>query len=613
VKAHASSSSGWEDSQLRWAWTYARPYKGQIAILALLSLFEILLRVSSPWAFAIVIDHALGGAALTGWVADAVGSVGIGTSRTELLVTFVLLGLGMQLAHQLVVMFHGRLSVAVGQSLIRDLREQQFAHVQTLTLRHHAATPTGDAVHRLESDARCVEHLVLRGLFPLVFSLVTLLLMFVVLVTIDVPLALLAIGIVPPLYFWLRFYAKRMAPNADHARRTDSRLSSRLFESISAIRLVKSHAREDHEQARFSRVARDSARAWIRVGHQGTVFAIVNGALTVIGSSAILLVGGLGVLDGRISVGTLLLVLAYVGYVYGPLSAIANTTNELQHAFSSARRVRAVFAIVPESHDAGLAIGAEAIRGEIRFENVSFAYGDGPNVLDGVSLTARPGEVIALVGPSGAGKSTLASMLLRFYEARSGRITIDGIPIEHFRLRSLRQRVGIVLQDAIMMSGTVRENLRYGLLDATDEQIERAARAAHAHEFIVKLPDGYDTQLGENGAGLSGGQRQRLSIARAFLKDAPILILDEPTAALDTISEQLVVDAIHSLWKGRTTFVIAHRLSTVRQATRIVVLDRGRIVAEGTHDELCATSLLYRQLAAQLAEPESEHGERFAG
>ncbi len=589
------------DSPLAWVGSFARPHRRRIGVLAGLSIAEVVLRVVTPWALLVVVDHALGGAALTGRAAQLMRVLGLGTSRRELLIVFVLLGLGMQLAHQVVVMVHGRVSVAVGQSMIRDLRERLFAHVQALTLQHHLHTPAGDAVHRLESDTRCVEQIVLRGMFSLVFSLLTLVVMFCVLGTIDLPLALLALAIIPPLYLWLRFYARRMAPHSDHARRSDSRLSTRLIEALSAIRLIKSHAREDHEQARFSRVAGDAAQAWIRVGHHGAVFAIVNGMLTVAGTSLILLVGGMGVLDGRITLGTLLMVLAYVGYVYGPLSAIASTTNDLQHAFASARRVRSALAVTPEAADPWDAIDAAAIRGEVTFDQVSFAYAEGGFALDRVSFTARPGEVIALMGPSGAGKSTLASLIVRFYEARAGRIAIDGVPIERYALRSLRQRIGLVLQDPVLLSGTVRDNLRYGLLTASDDDIERAARAANAHEFILQLPRGYDTELGEAGAGMSGGQRQRLSIARAFLKDAPILILDEPTAALDTISERLVIDAVRRLWAGRTTFVVAHRLSTVRQASRILVMDHGRIVAEGSHDQLCETSELYRQLSAHLA------------
>jgi ATP-binding cassette subfamily B protein/subfamily B ATP-binding cassette protein MsbA len=318
------------------------------------------------------------------------------------------------------------------------------------------------------------------------------------------------------------------------------------------------------------------------------------------GGSIVLALGGLHVIDGRLTVGTLLVIIAYLGFVYGPLSAIATTTGSLQEALASARRVREVLALAREGGDERDAILPNRFRGAVAFDEVTFSYGPGRPVLDRVSFEAKPGETVALVGLSGAGKSTLVSLLGRFYEPASGRVLIDGMDVRRFRIRDLREQIAVVLQDSIMFSGTIGENILYGRLDATDHQVVLAARAAHCEDFVAELRRGFDTPLGESGAGLSGGQRQRVSIARAFLKDAPILILDEPTAALDTLAEQAILNALTDLRESRTTFVIAHRLSSVRDADRILVMDAGRIVAQGKHHELLQTSELYQRLCQQL-------------
>ncbi len=287
--------------------------------------------------------------------------------------------------------------------------------------------------------------------------------------------------------------------------------------------------------------------------------------------------------------------------MYGPLSAIAHTTGQLQGAVAGAKRVRAMFALMPETVDDPDAVDAGTIKGDIRFEQVVFTYPDGKDVLHDITFAARPGEMVALVGLTGAGKTTLVSLIPRLYTATGGRVVIDGEDVRHYKVRSLREKIAIVLQEPVLFAGTIRDNLRYGRLDASDAEVEEAAKAAHAHEFIARLPKQYDTEIAEAGGGLSGGERQRISIARAIIKKAPILILDEPTSSLDAISEEIVFAALRRLRTGRTTVVIAHRLSTVRDADRILVLDGGRIAAQGRHEELLERSDLYRRMCARLS------------
>jgi len=340
---------------------------------------------------------------------------------------------------------------------------------------------------------------------------------------------------------------------------------------------------------------------------------VVVSTITIVGTALVVIVGGNFVMRGRLTVGQLMVVISYLGAVYGPLSAIAHTTGHLQGAPAGAKRVREMFALMPETgdDDAPDKIDATELKGLVEFTNVGFTYPSGAQVLHNIDFEAKPGEVIALVGLTGAGKTTLVSLLPRFYDATTGSVTIDGIDVRRYRVRSLREKISIVLQDPVLFQGTIADNVRYGRLDATAEEIEQAARAAHAHEFISRLPKGYETEIAEAGGGLSGGERQRLSVARAILKNAPILVLDEPTSSLDAISEEIVFAALRRLRAGRTTIVIAHRLSTVRDADRILVLDGGEIAAQGRHEELLKSSRLYRRMCARLSvgksldEPES--------
>ena len=366
------------------------------------------------------------------------------------------------------------------------------------------------------------------------------------------------------------------------------------------MRIVKSFAREPFETARYRKAGEEVMRARIEITWKESVFSVTVSAITIVGAALVLVVGGIQVMRQQMTIGELTVVLAYLGSVYGPLSAVAHTSGELQGAVASARRVRAALALEPETPESPDQIAAAGIRGAVRFESVSFAYPDGTEVLEDIGFAVEPGETVALVGLTGAGKTTLLSLIPRLYDASAGRVLVDGVDVRRYQLRSLRDQIGIVPQDPLLLQGTIADNLRYGRLDATQEEIETAARAAHAHDFIGRLPRGYETEVAEAGGSLSGGERQRLSVARALLKDASILILDEPTSALDAISEEIMFRALGRARAGRTTLVIAHRLSTVRNADRILVLDGGRIVAEGPHRELLETSTLYSRMCARL-------------
>ena len=577
-----------------------RPYRGRILLLALIAATEIALGVLAPWPLKLVIDNVLGSEPMPPTIA-AIARVLTGDSKAELLFVVVIGGLLLQLGSQVVSTINTQVQVDTGQRMVYTLRARLLAHLQALALRHHIATRTADSVYRLEADAYCVHDLVMSGVFPLVTSVTTLTVMFVILLKLDQSLALLSLAVIPFLYACMRYYSQRMVDRAERVKELESKLVERLYEILSSIKVVKGFAREPHELQAFKSAGNETMTARLKFTWQESLFTLAVTAITAIGTALVLAVGGLHVIAGELSIGHLLVVSAYLVAVYGPLSSIAHTTGSLNNAVASSRRVREIFAHTPELLDAPQAIDAAGIKGDIRFENVGFAYTDDRQILREISFSASPGEMVALVGLTGAGKSTLASLIPRFFEPTSGRVVIDGVDVSQYRLRSLRERIALVLQDAMLFGGTVADNIRYGRLDATDQDVEQAARAAHAHEFIMRLPKGYDTPLAEAGGSLSGGERQRLGIARALLKDAPILILDEPTSSLDALSEEAVFSALRRLRQGRTTVVIAHRLSTIRDANRILVLHEGRIAAQGTHQELLGSNELYRRMCARLS------------
>jgi ATP-binding cassette subfamily B protein/subfamily B ATP-binding cassette protein MsbA len=597
---------------LPWTLSFLRPYRGRVTLLGVLLASEIALGALQPWPMAIVIDYVLAPTpkAIPAGVAPLISAI-TNNNRMALLVAVVIAGVILQIVNQLVSAYGTQVQVDTGQRMVYDLRRRLFEHLTALGLYHHITKSTADAVYRVDVDAYAIENLVMSGIFPLATSIAALTVMFGVLLSLNVTIALLSLTVVPFLYFCLRYYTSTLVNREERVKELESKLLERLYETFGAMRLVKSFAREPHELRRYAQAGDNTMNARIAITWQQSLFGVVVSAITILGTALVVIVGGRFVMAGRLSIGELTVVISYLAAVYGPLSAIAHTTGQLQGAMAGTKRVRAMFALTPETDEAPDAIDASGVKGDIRFEDVGFSYPDGTKVLHDITFEARPGQVVALVGLTGAGKTTLVSLIPRFYQATEGRVLIDGVNVEQYRVRELREKIAIVLQDPVLFSGTIADNLRYGKLGATAEQIEKAARAAHAHEFISRLPKGYETEIAEAGGGLSGGERQRLSVARAILKDAPILILDEPTSSLDAISEEIVFAALRRLRAGRTTIVIAHRLSTVRDADSILVLDGGKIAAHGRHEELLKSSQLYRRMCARLSvgksldEPES--------
>jgi ATP-binding cassette subfamily B protein/subfamily B ATP-binding cassette protein MsbA len=589
-----------------------RPDAPRVGGVLLVLLAGIAMGVVKPWPLALIVDGVLGDKPLPNWAANSLGLL----TPAEKLGALVLALFALHLGQGAILALGNFLAIGIGLRGLRRVREEVFARLQRLSLRFHQGASAGDLIHRAAWDTYAFQTLFQQGVVTVFSAVAALGFMLAVMVRVNGTLTLVALATVPALVLAIRFFGRRMSERSAAAQAADSSVTALVQQGISALPLVQSYTREEHEAARFGE---HSGRAQAtRLAQHGweVAYGLAVAAVFALGTAATVWFGAQQVQAGQLTVGGLLVFLAYLAQLYDPLNQLSHVGATLATAGAAARRVLEVLDTPEEVRDApdarpvhgprfqgpGSALSERTepllVRGAITFDHVSFRYQPERDILRGVTFSLQPGECAALIGPSGVGKTTLMNLVPRFFDPVAGAVRLDGADLRTLRLRDLRAQIAVVLQEPILLPASIADNIAYGKPGATRAEIEAAARAAHADDFIRKLPRGYDTPVGEAAARLSVGERQRLNLARAFLKDAPILLLDEPTSALDAESEAAVVASIFDLMQGRTTLMVAHRLSTIRRVDKVIVLEDGRVSEMGSPAELAARGGYFARVAS---------------
>jgi ABC-type multidrug transport system fused ATPase/permease subunit len=570
-----------------------RPRRGTLAIILAAMLVQMVMSLAAPWPLKIVIDNVIGTHRQFHWIQFLIGMMGSKTRLAEFAgIATVLIAVTAGAAMYVASLFTESLSQSIGN----DLRVRLYQQLQRLSLAYYDTNRVGTILSTLTSDVQTIQSFASASTLNIFTNSLTVIGMVVVMFLCRWDFTLIALAVTPLLAVFVLRVNKAVRNAAKEVRTHQSDLLATLQEGLQSIQVVQAFGREDHQEQQVRKASAQAMTAWLSARRMSSMLSPVVGLTVALCTGLVLWRGSLLIMAGTMTIGALTIFLAYLAKFFQPVRDLAQMTNTLAQVSVAFERVRAVSdadKVIPERPAAK---DPPPFRGEIAFEHVAFGYDPAVPVLHDITFTVSAGQMVGIVGPTGGGKSTVVSLIPRFRDPDAGSITIDGVDIRDYKLRGLRTQIGFVLQETVLLRGTVRDNIAFGRPNATEDEIIEAAKLANAHEFITRMPQGYDSAVGERGATLSGGQRQRIGIARALIRDNPILILDEPTAALDAESEHLVIEALERLMTGRTVITIAHRLSTLRSADKIIVIQDGVVAEEGAHNELLKVGGVYAQL-----------------